>query len=433
MKRIFSILSAALCLALLISCSNPSGVSDYNFGTPSATVYTVTFDSQDATTPATPATATVTSPARTVTALPTDPKKTGYNFGGWWTEKGGKGTQFTASTVMTANAIVYAYWTTTPVYTVSFDSDGGSAIASQRVEAGSVAAAPAGPTKTGYIFGGWYTDNTYATAWDFAGTKIAKATTIYAKWNSHSYTVTFDSQGATTAASPTSKTVASPATTVGTLPTAPVKSSYASLGWWTSPNGGGTQFTATTTVTEDITVYAYWVTSDYACTLNNDGTITVGVYSGSSTDVSIPATIAGYPVKSIGARAFANQTTISSVTIPNSVTSIGKEAFSQCTGLTSITIPNSVTSIGADAFTLCTGLTSVTIPSSVTSIGSDAFFDCHKLTLVTVNATTPPTIGSEYVFYDHPNPFSIKVPSASVTTYQNDSWWKYWAHYIKSQ
>ena len=64
---------------------------------------------------------------------------------------------------------------------------------------------------------------------------------------------------------------------------------------------------------------------------------------------------------------------LTSVTIPNSVTSIGKEVFWDCTSLTSVTIPNSVTSIGEGAFEDCTSLTSVTIPNSVTSIGEGAF------------------------------------------------------------
>ena len=70
--------------------------------------------------------------------------------------------------------------------------------------------------------------------------------------------------------------------------------------------------------------------------------------------------------------------------IPNSVTSIGYRAFSNCTSLTSVTIGNSVTSIGGHAFDDCTSLTSVTIPDSVTEIGSDAFYNCTSLTSVTI-------------------------------------------------
>ena len=77
-------------------------------------------------------------------------------------------------------------------------------------------------------------------------------------------------------------------------------------------------------------------------------------------------------------------TEITNLIIPNSVTSIGERAFAGCSGLTSITIPNSVTSIGAYAFYYCSGLTSVTIGSGVTSIGSYAFQYCSGLTSVTV-------------------------------------------------
>ena len=55
-----------------------------------------------------------------------------------------------------------------------------------------------------------------------------------------------------------------------------------------------------------------------------------------------------------------------------------------CTSLTSVTIPNSVTSIGGEAFHSCTSLTSVTIPDSVTSIGNGAFYDCANLTNICV-------------------------------------------------
>ena len=86
----------------------------------------------------------------------------------------------------------------------------------------------------------------------------------------------------------------------------------------------------------------------------------------------------------IGGYAFKGCSSLTSVTIPNSVTSIGDSAFEACSSLTSVTIPNSVTSIGGFAFSSCRSLTSVTIPSSVTRIGGYAFKGCSSLTSVTI-------------------------------------------------
>ncbi len=113
----------------------------------------------------------------------------------------------------------------------------------------------------------------------------------------------------------------------------------------------------------------------------------------SDEDSEITKLIIPNSVTSIGECAFNGCSNLTSVTIPNSVMSIGDDAFSDCDGLTSVTIPNSVTSIGARAFYYCSGLTSVTIPNSVTSIGSDAFSNCDGLTSVTIpNSVT--SIGS---------------------------------------
>ena len=96
----------------------------------------------------------------------------------------------------------------------------------------------------------------------------------------------------------------------------------------------------------------------------------------------------------IASNAFFGCSSLTSVTIPNSVTSIGTYAFYGCSSLTSVTIPNSVTSIGNSAFIGCSSLTSVTIPNSVTSIGNGAFYGCSSLEEVNFNAANCASMGS---------------------------------------
>ena len=120
----------------------------------------------------------------------------------------------------------------------------------------------------------------------------------------------------------------------------------------------------------------------------NNGTITITGYTGPGGVVTIPSTINGLPVTTIGYFAFNYCTNLTSVTIPNTVTSIRDEAFYLCYGLTNVTIPNSVTSIGYSSFAAC-GLTSVTIPSSVTNIGDCAFCQCSGLLAITVDTNNP--------------------------------------------
>ena len=99
-------------------------------------------------------------------------------------------------------------------------------------------------------------------------------------------------------------------------------------------------------------------------------------YSGTDTTVTIPSSIDGVQVRSIGQFAFGkvaskNCSSLTSITIPKGVTSIGNYAFDGCSSLTSITIPEGVTSIGDTAFGHCNSLISITIPNSVTSIGKN--------------------------------------------------------------
>jgi len=116
----------------------------------------------------------------------------------------------------------------------------------------------------------------------------------------------------------------------------------------------------------------------------NSGTITITGYIGSGGEVSIPDRIDGLPVANIGDFAFSDCSSLTGVTIPNSVTNIGYRAFFYCTSLTNVAIPNSITSIGNSAFWNCTNLTSVVIPDSVIILGQYVLAGCTTLTTVTL-------------------------------------------------
>ena len=116
------------------------------------------------------------------------------------------------------------------------------------------------------------------------------------------------------------------------------------------------------------------------------------------TNLVIPSTVTyqgtTYSVTAILPGAFQHCSSLTSVTIPNSVTYTGESIFYNCSSLTSVTIPNSVTSIKRAAFDGCSSLTSITIPNSVTSIGDSAFSYCSSLTSLSIDWTSVPNIFS---------------------------------------
>ncbi|WP_295214535.1 leucine-rich repeat protein [Ruminococcus sp.] len=123
---------------------------------------------------------------------------------------------------------------------------------------------------------------------------------------------------------------------------------------------------------------------DLTYTVFEGGTVEITDCNESATEVEIPAEIDGMAVTSIGKETFSECTSLTDITIPDSVTSIGWSAFSGCTSLTEITIPDSVTSIAGRTFLGCNSLTQITILDSVTIIGSYAFTGCTSLTEITI-------------------------------------------------
>ena len=144
----------------------------------------------------------------------------------------------------------------------------------------------------------------------------------------------------------------------------------------------------------------------------DETTGTITKYVESDTVVVIPSKINGITVETIGNTAFQNSA-VTSVTIPDSVTAIYSGAFANCSQLTNISIPNSVTFIGFSTFEHCTSLKSITLPSSLSSISEALFFGCSQLTTIHI----PDSVSSiqSYAFYHCGNLETIRIP-VSVTS-----------------
>ena len=193
---------------------------------------------------------------------------------------------------------------------------------------------------------------------------------------------------------------------------------------------------------------------------------TIKKYNGNDAVVNIPSEINGIPVETIGNAAFQDNTTITSVTIPDSVTEIGANAFAGCTNLTSVTyggdwskltiqsgnpavedaaneqlfdfeftpdntavivkhyrgaaadvtIPSRykgkpVTAINNAAFPN-SAVTSVTIPDSITSIPDAAFYNCGNLE--TIHIPVSVTFIGSYAFDDCPNLMTVTYPGSKT-------------------
>ena len=154
-----------------------------------------------------------------------------------------------------------------------------------------------------------------------------------------------------------------------------------------------------------------WTTTNGEVTITDCDTAATG-------ELTIPDTIEGNLVTSIGNFAFYNCTRLTSITIPDGVTGIGQRTFRYCTNLTSVPIPDSVTSMGVRAFQSCQSLTSITIGNGVTSIGEATFSSCVRLIDITIGQSVT-SIGND-AFRDCNSLTSITIPN-SVTSIGDDA------------
>lgn len=150
---------------------------------------------------------------------------------------------------------------------------------------------------------------------------------------------------------------------------------------------------------------------DFEFILNNTAVVVIS-YKGTAADVTIPSRYKGKPVTVIDPVAFYNNSAVTSVTIPDSVTAIPDYAFGYCSQLTNISIPNSVTFIGFSAFNSCTSLKSITLPSSLSTIQSYAFYNCENLKTIRIPVSVT-SIGN-YAFDVCPSLMTVTYPGSKT-------------------
>jgi uncharacterized repeat protein (TIGR02543 family) len=184
-------------------------------------------------------------------------------FGGWGVDASSSGIVYSAGTTytVTRDITLYAKWYPAgALYTVTFNSAGGKAAASQSMVSGALAVRPPDPYRAGYTFTGWYRDAGGQNYYDFE-TPVTASFTLYAAWDANKYTVTFNANGADGTA-PAAVTVDYGSSI--TLPGAGglSKPDETFRGWNTEDDGTETAYAsgAQYTVNADVTLFAMWGT-----------------------------------------------------------------------------------------------------------------------------------------------------------------------------
>ena len=182
--------------------------------------------------------------------LPTDVTRTGYTFKGWYDNEALAGSPVTAiSNTETGNKEYWAKWEINQ-YTITFDTVGGSTVASITQDYGTAIAAPANPTREGYTFFGWDKE--------IPSTMPAENMIITAKWKVNQYTITFDSNGGSEIAP-----ITQDYGTAITAPANPTRKGYTFIGW--------DKAIPATMPAENMIITANWKVNQYTITFDSNG------------------------------------------------------------------------------------------------------------------------------------------------------------------
>ena len=166
---------------------------------------------------------------------------------------------------------------TTNRYTVTFESNGGSAVGSATTDVNTPISEPTAPTRTGYTFDNkWYKDSGLTDDWDFANDKVMANTTLFAKWTANAYTVAYDTNGGdggSTASSTHTYDAAKALTANGFT-----RTGYTFAGWNMAADNSSISYGDGADVSNlaadngtTVTLYAKWTQNHYSVTYDGNG------------------------------------------------------------------------------------------------------------------------------------------------------------------
>ena len=230
----------------LVSCK------DDNTTVTQADKYTVTFNSNGGS----EVKAQEVENGKTV-AKPTNPTRDGYTFGGWYTDSA-LTKEYDFKTVVTGNLTLYAKWNkaeeVVTKVTVTFNSNGGSEVVSQTVDKGAKVTAPGNPTKDGFTFGGWFTDEALTAPYNFESA-VTDNLTLYAKWDEvvKVYKIEFVTGDESISIEPVEVNEGD----TPLMPTDPTRDGYTFGGWFTDEEFK-VELDESKAITANVTLYAKW-------------------------------------------------------------------------------------------------------------------------------------------------------------------------------
>ena len=183
-------------------------------------------------------------------SFPGDPVREGYTFDGWFLDSS-LTVPSTLTNIAEQNMTVYAKWIVNS-YEITFDSRGGSAVNSIRQNFQSNISAPTNPTREGFTFDGWYTNQSLTgDPYEFT-TMPSENIVLYAKWLANSYTINFNSNGGSAVSAITQAFGSSVS-----APTDPTRTGYEFLGWFINATSQES-YQFTTIPSQNISLTARW-------------------------------------------------------------------------------------------------------------------------------------------------------------------------------